>query len=73
MRPNKVMNELERWASFYLLMSGAAATLLGLMFVVSRQLQGSGVVMKIGYFGRQNSFALEMLRQLRVETPATSF
>src|ERR1700684_3239138 len=28
------MNELERWANFYLLMSGAAATLLGLMFVV---------------------------------------
>ena len=73
MRPNKVMNELERWASFYLLMSGAAATLLGLMFVVSRQLQGSGVVMKIGYFGRQNSFALEMLRQLRVENSRDEF
>ena len=28
------MNELERWANFYLLMSGSAATLLGLMFVV---------------------------------------
>ena len=28
------MNELERWANFYLLMSAAAATLLGLMFVV---------------------------------------
>jgi hypothetical protein len=28
------MNELERWANFFLLMSGAAATLLGLMFVV---------------------------------------
>ena len=28
------MNALERWANFYLLMSGAAATLLGLMFVV---------------------------------------
>ena len=29
-----LMNELERWANFYLLMSAAAATLLGLMFVV---------------------------------------
>jgi hypothetical protein len=28
------MNELERWANFYLLVSAAAATLLGLMFVV---------------------------------------
>jgi hypothetical protein len=28
------MNELERWANFYILMSAAAATLLGLMFVV---------------------------------------
>jgi hypothetical protein len=28
------MNELERWANFYLLMSAAAATLLGLIFVV---------------------------------------
>ena len=28
------MNELERWANFYLTMSAAAATLLGLMFVV---------------------------------------
>jgi hypothetical protein len=28
------MNELERWANFYLLISAAAATLLGLMFVV---------------------------------------
>jgi imidazolonepropionase-like amidohydrolase len=28
------MNELERWANFYLLMSAAAATLLGLMFVI---------------------------------------
>jgi len=28
------MNELERWANFYRLMSGSAATLLGLMFVV---------------------------------------
>ena len=28
------MNELERWANFYLLMPAAAATLLGLMFVV---------------------------------------
>jgi len=28
------MNELERWANFYLLMAAAAATLLGLMFVV---------------------------------------
>ena len=28
------MNELERWANFHLLMSAAAATLLGLMFVV---------------------------------------
>jgi hypothetical protein len=28
------MNELERWANFYLLTSAAAATLLGLMFVV---------------------------------------
>ena len=32
--PNELMNELERWANFYLLMSAAAATLLGLMFVV---------------------------------------
>ena len=31
---NEFMNELERWANFYLLMSAAAATLLGLMFVV---------------------------------------
>jgi len=28
------MNELERWANFYLLVAAAAATLLGLMFVV---------------------------------------
>jgi hypothetical protein len=28
------MNELERWANFYLTISAAAATLLGLMFVV---------------------------------------
>jgi hypothetical protein len=28
------MNELERWANFYLLMSSAAATLIGLLFVV---------------------------------------
>jgi hypothetical protein len=28
------MNELERWANFYLLMAAAAATLLGPMFVV---------------------------------------
>ncbi len=32
--PNELMNELERWVNFYLLMSAAAATLLGLMFVV---------------------------------------
>lgn len=32
--PNEFMNELERWANFYLLMSAAAATLLGLMFVI---------------------------------------
>jgi hypothetical protein len=31
---NEPMNELEKWANFYLLMSAAAATLLGLMFVV---------------------------------------
>ena len=31
---NELMNELERWANFYLTMSAAAATLLGLMFVV---------------------------------------
>jgi hypothetical protein len=31
---NELMNELERWATFYLLMSAAAATMLGLMFVV---------------------------------------
>jgi hypothetical protein len=31
---NELMNELERWANFYLLMSAAAATLLGLMFVI---------------------------------------
>ena len=29
--------------------------------------------MKIGYFGRQNSFALEMLRQLRVENSRDEF
>jgi hypothetical protein len=28
------MNELERWANFYLLMSAAAATLIGLLFVI---------------------------------------
>jgi hypothetical protein len=28
------MNELERWANFYLLMAAAAATLIGLLFVV---------------------------------------
>jgi hypothetical protein len=28
------MNELERWASFYLLTSAAAATLIGLLFVI---------------------------------------
>jgi hypothetical protein len=28
------MNELERWANFYLLISTAAATLIGLLFVV---------------------------------------
>jgi hypothetical protein len=32
--PNELMNELERWANFYLLMSAAAATLIGLLFVV---------------------------------------
>ena len=31
---HNLMNELERWANFYLTMSAAAATLLGLMFVV---------------------------------------
>ena len=31
---NELMNELERWSNFYLLTSAAAATLLGLMFVV---------------------------------------
>jgi len=31
---NKLVNELERWANFYLTVSAAAATLLGLMFVV---------------------------------------
>ncbi len=31
---NELMNELARWAIFYLLMAGTAATLLGLMFVV---------------------------------------
>jgi membrane protein CcdC involved in cytochrome C biogenesis len=34
MRVDEFMNELERWANFYLTMSAAAATLLGLMFVV---------------------------------------
>jgi hypothetical protein len=29
--------------------------------------------MRIGYFGKQNSFALETLRRLRVEPPKTSF
>ena len=28
------MNELERWANFYLLTSTAAATLIGLLFVI---------------------------------------
>jgi hypothetical protein len=28
------MNELDRWANFYLLASAAAATLIGLLFVV---------------------------------------
>ena len=28
------MNELERWANFYLLVAAAAATLIGLLFVV---------------------------------------
>jgi hypothetical protein len=31
---NELMNELKRWANFYLLMSAAAATLIGLLFVV---------------------------------------
>jgi hypothetical protein len=31
---NKPVNELEQWANFYLTMSAAGATLLGLMFVV---------------------------------------
>jgi hypothetical protein len=35
-KPNKIfaMHELERWANFYLLAAGAAATLIGLLFVV---------------------------------------
>jgi hypothetical protein len=32
--PTELMNELERWANFYLLMSAASATLIGLLFVV---------------------------------------
>ena len=31
---NELMNELERWANFYLLTSTAAATLIGLLFVI---------------------------------------
>ena len=31
---NGPMNELERWTNFYLLMSAASATLIGLLFVV---------------------------------------
>ena len=35
-KSNKIlaMNELERWANFYLLVAAAAATLIGLLFVV---------------------------------------
>jgi hypothetical protein len=29
--------------------------------------------MKIGYFGKQNSFALEMLRRLKLEHPRDEF
>lgn len=32
--PNELMNELERWANFFLLMAAAAATLIGLLLVV---------------------------------------
>lgn len=31
---NEPMNELEKWANFYLLTSAAAATLIGLLFVI---------------------------------------
>jgi phosphoglycerate dehydrogenase-like enzyme len=41
--------------------------------VIRRHLHRSEVVMKIGYFGKQNSFALEMLRRLRSEHSQDEF
>ncbi|MGP0021014.1 MAG: hypothetical protein ACLPHP_20765 [Candidatus Sulfotelmatobacter sp.] len=47
------MNELERWANFYLLTSAAAATLIGLMFVVitlAAERRVEGGTAKIGLY-----------------------
>jgi phosphoglycerate dehydrogenase-like enzyme len=41
--------------------------------VIRRHLQRSEGVMKIGYFGKRNSFALEMLRRLVLEHPGDEF
>ena len=41
--------------------------------VIRRHLHRSEVVMKIGYFGNQNSFALEMLRRLQLENSRDEF
>jgi hypothetical protein len=46
---NEPMNELERWTNFYLLMSAASATLVGLLFVVitlaaERRLEGKSKI-----------------------------
>ena len=46
---NVPMNEIERWTSFYLLMSAASATLVGLLFVVitlaaERRLEGKSKI-----------------------------
>jgi hypothetical protein len=41
--------------------------------VIRRHLHRSEVVRKIGYFGKQNSFALEMLRCLRLQHSRDEF
>jgi phosphoglycerate dehydrogenase-like enzyme len=41
--------------------------------VLCRHLDGNEVAMKIGYFGKQNSFALEMLRRLKLEHSRDEF
>jgi hypothetical protein len=43
------MNEFERWANFYLLTSAAAATLIGLLFVVITLGAERGVIVLFHY------------------------